>query len=102
MSNTYRRKNDTWNFSANDYSWEDGFLRIIPMNTNSKEFMKKKSHFHSDSYIGSGVPHWYVNMFHERTNRRNSKKEIQKWIKNPEDYEVLLKPHIKDAGWNYW
>jgi hypothetical protein len=102
MSRTYRRKNEYWNFPFYDYTWDSGYLKKIRLNLNSKEYKQKKARFHSDNYTGWCVPHWYVNMFFERTNRRKAKREIQKWMNNPENYEVLLKPHIKNAGWNYW
>lgn len=102
MSKTYRRRNECWDLRTNDYIWENGFLQVIPMNLNSKEYKKEKARFHSDNYRGWCVPHWYVNMFFERSDRRNTKKELQKWMSNPENYEVLLKPHMKDAGWSYW
>lgn len=102
MSKTYRRKNDTWNFSANDYRWENGCFQCVPMNVESKEFKKEKARFHSDNYTGWSVPHWYVNMFYERTNRRNAKKALHKWKKLSDNYDVLLNPHMKNAGWTYW
>lgn len=102
MSRTYRRKNETWDFCAHDYVWEHGFLQKVRMDLKSLDFKQKKAKYHSDSYRGWCVPHWYVNMFFERGDRRRTKKEIQKWMKNPENYEVLLKPHMKDAGWSYW
>lgn len=102
MSKTYRRKNKTWNFNPYQYSFDNGYLHRLPLNKDSQEFKKEKAHFHSDSYNGMGVPHWYVNTFFEKPNRRKTKQELLKWIKNPENYEVLLRKHTKDAGWSYW
>lgn len=102
MSKTYRRKNDNWDFHSYDYTWENGFMQKTSYDVQSKEFKKKKAHFHSDCYNGWCVPHWYVNMFHERSYRQHTKKELQKWYNNPESYEVVINRHMKDAGWNYW
>lgn len=102
MSKTYRRKNITWITNFNNYSWENGFQQTIPMNFDSKEFIKKKARFHSDNYGRLGVPHWYVNLYFERSDRVKTKKELHKWKKNPENYEVLLNRYVKDAGWSYW
>ena len=102
MSRTYRRKNDTWDFTDYDFDWVDGYLKKVPMNPKSKDYKKSKAHFHSDSYRGWGVPHWFVNMFFERANRRKTKKIIGQWLKNPENLDVLLDKKIKNAGWYYW
>lgn len=102
MSKTYRRKNKTWDFNSYEYTWENGFLQQVIYNVNTKEFKKAKAMFHSDTYTGWCVPHWYVNMFHERKYRQHAKKELYKWSKNPEYYEVTIHRHMKSAGWDYW
>ena len=102
MSKTYRRKNETWDFEAYDYSWENGYFQKVPLNPKTKEYKKQKAHYHSDSYTGWCVPHWFVNLFFERSSRRKTKKEIKKWMKNPENHELIIDKHMKNAGWTYW
>jgi hypothetical protein len=102
MSKTYRRKKDVWSFDNTDFKYENNIFIRYYLDKNSKEYAKKIAHFHSDSHYGWCVPHWYVNMFFERKYRRDSKNKIHKWMKNPENKEIIIDKYFKSAGYDYF
>jgi hypothetical protein len=105
MSRTYRRKKDNgYNyFEAYDYVWVNGIYLKQYYSKGSVEYKKEKAKFHSDRQMyGGGVPSWFVNLFCERAHRGQTKREIQRWMNNPENYEAMVPEFIRDAGWKYW
>lgn len=106
MSRTYRRKNCAnshfWQFEREvqtyfDYKTRD-WARVDPK---SEEYERRKAIFHSDNGTNSFKepgPAWFRNMFSERPHRRMAKRELKKFMNDP-DYEVILEP----KGWlRYW
>lgn len=104
MSRTYRRRKDTWDLNAYEYVWVDNsYLVKKYLDKKSPEYKIKKAKFHQDTRrYGSGVPSWFVNLFCERKMRQKTKKEIHKWMKNPENVECMPPQFIRDARWLYW
>lgn len=107
MSRTYRRKKNGglkyhW---AYDVYWElarfEGKLYYLPADKNSKEYKKRLAKVHSDAgtlrYLEPG-PSWFRNLETERPQRRDGKRELQKFMNDP-DYEPMFLP--KDPL-DYW
>lgn len=109
MSRTFRRRNTTQNGMWSDLEYfTSDWVRIeyeleeywsyrlvrVPFPKNSKEYKKGKARFHSDggttSFKEPG-PSWFRNCFTERPQRRAAKREIQKFMQNP-DYEPMILP----------
>lgn len=102
MSRTYRRKNTKQDHSwilreyVNKYPeidyWFLGKWGYIYLNKDSTEGKRRLAKHHSDAgycwqnYRG---PHWFHNMFEERPRRQKARREIHKFMKDP-DYEVML------------
>lgn len=104
MSRTYRRKKDGWNIPSYEYVCSPGTYVLIKksLDKSSEEYKINKIKYHQDKerYFNS-VPSWFVNLYCERKLRRESKKAIDRWIKNPEK-DCLLPLYVKDAGWKYY
>lgn len=102
MSRTYRRKNG-WNAPTYDYCLtEEGYFEKQYYDKSSKKYKLEKNKYHRDKDIyGGGVPHWYVNLNCERQLRRKTKRELHKWVKNP-DSEAMVPLFMRDAGYSYW
>lgn len=103
MSRTYRRKNG-WDNPTYDFIYsEEGYVVRQLYDKKSKEYKIAQVKYHQDGnpFRGS-VPHWFVNLFCERSLRRTTKHEIHKWMKNPETIEPMIPEFIRDAGWKYW
>ncbi len=103
MSRTYRRKNG-WDNPTYDFSYEiNGFVQKIYYSKNSKEYHLAQVKYHRDnSNYRKSAPHWFVNLFCERKLRQQSKQELKKWLKNPNEIEPMVPLFIRDAGWKYW
>lgn len=111
MSRTYRRKNALYEFHKGlDYGLNYGYIfNLYEENTpssrldkNSKEYKKALKRYLSDKHkYRSSVPSWFVNMFRERSLRRQTKYAIHQYIKNL-DSEVILPKYVHDAGWHYY
>lgn len=111
MSRTYRRKNALYDFhqglDCNLYYgyisqlYEDD-IKASRLNKHSKEYKKALKRYLSDKpKYRSSVPSWFVNMFRERTLRRQTKHAIYQYTKNSET-EVILPKYVHDAGWHYY
>lgn len=102
MSRTYRRKNKVGNHWGSFYytgKWEG--LVFVPYTKNSKEYKKGAAKFHSDAGTTSCKepgPSWFRNLFTERPLRRHSKREIRKFMLDP-DYEPIID---KKGKLEYW
>lgn len=114
MSRTFRRRNTTqngmwsdleyftseWVYPWSEFSYYSAGIRV-PYPKDSEEYKKGKARFHSDggttSFKEPG-PSWFRNCFTERPQRRAAKREIQKFMQNP-DYEPMILP--KDPL-DYW
>lgn len=102
MSRTYRRKNE-----KHEYRWVLRNWDVWPWCSNytkydahSKEGIKALAEFHADWYrsFREPGPAWFRNMFTERPQRREAKRQIKKFMLDKE-YEVILNP--KDPL-EYW
>lgn len=103
MSRTKRRKN-----TKGDYSWLlRDWVRIgygnyvrVPMDPNSKEYVKTLAMYHSDVYRNHKEPGpaWYRLYTVERPQRRKAKRELQKYMLN-EEHVVILNPKDKLEYW---
>ncbi len=106
MSRTYRRKNKAGNhwesFHYYTGKWESFCPRVfIPYDKNSKEYRKGAAKFHSDAGTTTCKepgPSWFRNLYTERPIRRQSKKEIRKFMLDP-DYEPIID---KKGKLEYW
>lgn len=105
MSRTMRRKNASWTQKENyfyDLDYINGIFEKKFFEKGSKEYKKAYYKYHGDrKTYGSGVPHEYINLNHERPFRRENKIKVQKWMNNPER-EIIFNDYIRDAGWYYW
>lgn len=104
MSRTYRRKKDKWAIHRYVYVHVPGTYTFIKeyLSVDDERYKKNVIYFHKDTdkYFNT-VPSAFVNLFCERKLRRQSKIEINKWIKNPE-LDCILPPYVKDAGRKYY
>lgn len=111
MSRTYRRKNALYEFHQGlDYGLYYGYIFDLDDNNihstrldkKSKQYKKALKNYLSDKpKYRSSVPSWFVNMFCERTLRRQTKHAIYQYTKNIHT-EVLLPKYVHDAGWHYY
>lgn len=94
MSRTYRRKNETQDhyWVLRDYIWVELSSRRINIDPKSKEGKIRLAKHHSDAgycWTNYKGPHWFHNLYEERPRRRKAKRELHKFMKDP-DYEVML------------
>lgn len=105
MSRTIRRKNASWNqkqWYFYNYEYINSVFERRYFEKNTIEYKRAYHHYHGDrKTFGSGVPHDYVNINHERPFRRENKIKVKQWMDNPEK-EVMFNKYIRDAGWHYW
>ena len=97
MSRTYRRKSG----DHTDLEWQTReMIRVpgyyiwhwVPMDPKTKQYKKVVNKYHSDA--GTQKFHncpsgWWVNMVMQRPHRRDAKRQLKKWMTDPE-YEVIL------------
>lgn len=105
MSRTYRRKGKyiPWNYWFDEESIKVGPYHWIwvPRDKTTKEYKKDLAIYHSDSgttNFKEPGPSWFRNQFTERPQRREAKRQLQKFMKDPE-FEVML--NAKDPL-EYW
>lgn len=96
MSKTYRRKKlpIPWHVKQELVNVGTRRWRWVDMDTESIEYKKKIAKHYSDagSYrFKEPGPAWFRNLFTERPQRREARKELQKFLKD-EEYEVMLLP----------
>lgn len=106
MSRTYRRRGgDSYNlkYFVYEFAQMPGFAHWcrVEYDRDSKEYAKGKARYHSDggtwSFKEPG-PSWFRNLFTERPLRRHTKRELQKFMLDPE-YE----PMVEEMGkLEYW
>lgn len=106
MSRTIRRKSGRRKLYIRYYWWcfydyvrvesasQPGYYyyKKVPLDPNTKEYKKQRAKFHGDHGTHSCKepgPSWWRNLVTERPQRRNAKREIQKWMNNP-DYEPMI------------
>ena len=97
MSRTYRCKKDPYLIRENrilmNYEWIGFRIYRSDIDPNSKEGKKALARFHSDAkhflYEWKG-PNWFHNMYAQRPYRRDCKKQIKKFMRNP-DYEIQIR-----------
>lgn len=105
MSRTYRfRKNSSW-LEADAMSelvrvgpWQ---WHVAPIDRLSARGQKRLAKFHSDKkhhWMNWRGPSWFHNTYSQRPHRRRSRREIQKYLLDPE-HEVIIEsmPHRE-----YW
>lgn len=98
MSRTYRRKKghdqSEWETSYWVYEnsgWLPRTLYRLPHPKDSKEYKKGKARYHSDALrqFKEPGPAWFRNLFVERPQRREAKRQLRKFMLD-QDYEVIL------------
>lgn len=109
MSRTYRLKNahDYWHDDLAVWEWHVSkyggqFLYRRNMQPHEQEYQKGKAKRHKDGR-GHGVPHWYTNLYFERSFRRNAKSELKKFIsKQNTEEDVILEKFRHGIGYQYY
>lgn len=96
MSHTIRRRSGdpyykkvlTEPFERISGTWQ---WKRAPLDPSSKEYKIAIARYHSDGHknFKEPGPHWYRNIFTERPQRREAKRQLKLYIQNP-DYEVVL------------
>lgn len=97
MSRTYRRRNahvPTWMKQPRqqvfygpgpyDYVW----MRLA-LDFENEEYLEDLRYFHLDNHPGHYTPPSWWNTLHQRMHRAKARKEITRWMKDP-DYEVMI------------
>lgn len=108
MSRTYRRK-EGFGPGYQDKKWycdewvhQYGYHYIlIPLDPTSDEYRKKSAKYHSDANshnFKEPGPRWWRNMRTNRPLRRDSDREIRKYMLN-EEYEVVIDTKGKRPYW---
>ena len=108
MSRTYRRKNGSgsgwrdkeWYCSEYIVTSPCG-ARRVPLEHYTFEYKAASARYHSDSGTYSFKepgPSWFRNLFTERPLRRYNKKELRKFMSNPE-YEPMCSAKGKLEYW---
>jgi hypothetical protein len=96
MSRTYRRKNlpIPWHVKEELVKLGTRSWHWVALDRNSAKYKKNIALHYSDagshSFKEPG-PAWFRNLFTERPQRREAKRELQKFL-NDEEYEVMLLP----------
>lgn len=112
MSRTVRRKQGYgWSY-GNRSLWRDilsEHVRIpgtwcyvdVPIDPHSKEGKKRIARFHSDAdyHRSNRGPGWWINEFVQVPYRQDSRRQIQKWMKD-EDYEIIIRDKPKRDYWD--
>lgn len=68
------------------------FNRRVPLDPGTREYRRKSARYHSDAgttNFKEPGPSWFRNMFCERSQRRDAKQQLKKYMLN-EEYEVCL------------
>lgn len=104
MSRTYRRRKDT----KDDLRWllsdyiigENWTYRRISIDKDSDLGKRKLMEYHSEAYSNfcEPGPHWYRNITTERPQRREAKRQLNEFLKDPE-FVVILNPKDKLEYW---
>lgn len=94
MSRTFRRKNATEekNWVLTDWVYVSGFSQKVRIPEKSREGQKAVAKFHSDAHpsFKEPGPKWFRNLFAERPQRREAKRQLKNFLKDP-DREVILR-----------
>lgn len=80
-----------------DYSWYHPRRRLQP---HEKEYKRQLARHHRDQWVSfkEPGPHWFRNLFTDRPLRRDSKRELQKFMLDP-DYEPIIESKGKLEYW---
>ena len=96
MSRTFRRKsgdNQDKKYVLSKHVRVPGsyFWYREPMKPNSAEYIKTNARYHSDNYrnFKEPGPSWFRNLTAERPQRREAKRQLYKYMHDPE-FEVIL------------
>lgn len=95
MSRTIRRKSakhEAKSWVLTDYVYVGGYLKKVEVPEKSREGQKALAKFHSDAHpsFKEPGPAWFRNLFTERPQRREAKRQLTQFLKNPEK-EVILR-----------
>lgn len=107
MSRTYRRKNGKKNGYLNEEWCTHDYVRVespsdpryfyytrVKLDPKSPECIKAIAKFHSDAgthRCKEPGPSWFRRLYTQRPHRRAAKRELQRWLANP-DYEPMILP----------
>ncbi len=101
MTKTFRRKEprDDLRWLLRDYDYYRGY-DVQTIDPRSDEGKKRLAMYHADGYRGHKEPgpSWYRNLTAERPQRREAKKQLRKYLKNPE-MEVILEAKVPLDYW---
>jgi hypothetical protein len=104
MSRTYRRRDgveDYWithELIRTNYGYSRAWVK---RDQNTKEFKKDWAKYRSDAgthNFKEPGPHWFRNLFTDRPGRRFDKRELQKFMADP-DYEPMI---LSKYPLEYW
>lgn len=102
MSRTYRRKSipiPKYVTTEYVYDWDNG--RYRDLDKNSKEYKKSLAIYLSDAGSHSCKepgPSWFRNLYTERPQRREAKRQLQKYLLD-EEFVVILNAKNKLEYW---
>ena len=95
MSRTYRRKNQPiprWVTHESRRIGESFYWEYFPIDRDSREYAKRIAKYRSDAGTTSfrePGPAWFRNIFTERPQRREAKRQIRKYMMD-EEFEIQL------------
>jgi len=96
MSRTYRRKSGdqtNLNWATHEFKRLPGtwHWERVPLDPQSKEYKASVARYYSDRQytFKEPGPSWFRRLFTERPQRRHAKRELNKYLLDP-DYEVIL------------
>jgi hypothetical protein len=111
MSRTYRRKIGSKNHYSHYFVTHElivvesatgrKYFQWMPLDKDSKEYKKAMAIYHSDSGTFSFKepgPSWFRKLFTERPQRRESERQLRKYLLD-EEFEVILNPKDKLEYW---
>lgn len=94
MSRTIRRKSAKYEAKSwilKNWVNAGGYLKQVSVPEKSREGQKALAKFHSDGHpsFKEPGPSWFRNLFAERPQRREAKRQLTQFLKNPENEVVL-------------
>ena len=101
MSRTYRRRSGNQRYKEWYVGqWVSGWGQCVEYDRDSREYKKGLAEYHSDrwDWIKEPGPSWFRNLVAERPQRREAKRQLQKFLRDPK-FEVCL--NAKDSL-PYW
>lgn len=108
MSRTYRRKEgigpgyqDKKDYCSQKVVYEGRWPKWVDIDPGSEEYAELSAKYHSDSgthNFKEPGPRWFRNLYTNRPLRRDSDREILKWMKN-DGYEPMIDTKGKRPYW---